>query len=406
MKLISITFRLLYCFSLIVISFLLFTKYSNAADNHLIINEICPFSIPDCEEGEWIELSNQALTDVNLAGYTISDANIEKKFGTVDYDPDVLDNFSVPAQGFLLLKKINKDFSFTINDDSEKIVLRYEGDIVDQFSYGTIDSIKQEYSSPVKGKSYSYFETGWKLSTPTPGETNIVPDDIVDNQNIEPMSIEEARSLENGEEVTIEGTVTALPGVLSSQYFYIQDGTGGIQIYCYGKIFPNMAVGDSISVTGELSETSNERRVKISGADKIIILNHTEPLTPMEITTSEIGEESEGEFVKTAGIVTETSGDTFYISDGIKEIKVIIRSTTGIDKPKMKKGDQVEVMGIVSQYKDEYRILPIDQDDVKIVASESTLPKAGSEIGIYLIISLSSCFLWNIYHRAKKKLST
>jgi len=409
-----------YCFIVFLAAIFFGSKSVSAAENNsVVLSEVYPSpNLNHCSldwcKNEWIELANISDEEITLAGYTIEDQNMhDKEAASPDkYKPDDLSSHKIPAHSLLLLEKTEEkdDFSFTINNKDEKIFLRKDGQIIDFVDCGNL-----------KGQSYAFFGTdGWKWTmTPTPEEENVLMEETVDEDLIKeqivdedeakvedsPVTVENARNLEDGEEITITGTVTTLPGVLSSQYFYIQDETGGIQVYCYGKTFPTLNLGDVVFIAGELSQINNERRVKIKSVDNIIILNHTDPIVPTETAISSIDEEDEGTYVKTAGIVTETSGNTFYISDGNSEIKVVINKTTGINKPKMKKGDQVEVTGIVSQYKDEYRILPIDQDDVKIVASEDYLPRAGGGELIYPAIGLFITILWNIFLKTKKKLS-
>ena len=403
MKIISTTFKLLYCLIVLIAAFLLFAKSTYAADEHLLINEVYPSPVDASEQDiltkEWIELYNPTDSDINLSKYSLHD-----KANHVFSD---LTNKTIASGEYLTVIDEN-----ILNNTGDSVFLFDDSLIIDQVVYGDTTANPLNAKIPPVGKSITRIDgkpdtdvdnADFVISDPTPGSEYSF---VETEPGGETLNIEDARESENGKEVTVIGTVTVLPGTLSSQYFYIQDGTGGIQIYCYGKNFPNMAIGDSVSLTGILSETSNERRIKITGADKIVILNHTEPFPPTDIAISDIGEKNEGTFIKTAGTVTKTSGDTFYISDGTKEIEVSIRKTTGIDKPKMKKGDQVEVIGIVSQYKNEYRILPIDQDDVKIVASENQLPRAGNDEFIFIFISLISTILWNMYLRAKRKLAT
>lgn len=361
----------------------------------IIISEIYPH--PQTGEVEFVELKNISSGNLNLNGWKICD-----KLGSVQCNVfEVMDDIEP-----------NQYLAFNLSPTpigQHRIYLNDDGDIVELYDNNNLlifstepNYCNESLKNALLGQSYNYDVNSWYWAEPTPNaENNLKPVEII--QQEVPLNIEEAREKTSGEEVVVTGTVTTLPGVLSSQYFYIQDETGGIQVYCYGKIFPSLILGDSVSVTGELSEVSNERRLKIDGIDNIVILNHTDPIVPKEIAISDIGEKNEGTYVKTAGIVTETSGDTFFISDGVTEIKVMIRKSTGIEKPKMKKGDQVEITGIVSQYKNEYRILPIDQDDVKIVASDKQLPRAGNEEFIYFFISLLSTVLWNIYLETKRK---
>lgn len=409
----------IYCS--IVFGMLLFfgSKTALASNDHLAINEVYP--CPKTGETEWIELYNPTDSTINLQDYLLA-----SKHGSLPEEVFNLPDINFPSKSFFVLAtdeekffntyKFNSSFKLdniilANSDDYIALRLKSDGSNTDAVAwgenYGNIISYSKTIASghsierePLGSDTDDCSKDFVDRELPTPGAEY---SNIIDEVKDETIKIKEARDLENGEDVTIIGAVTSLPGVLSSQYFYIQDGTSGIQIYCYYKAFPALVLGESISVTGELSETNNERRVKISSADSIIILNHIEPVVPAEIAISEINEKNEGTYIKTMGIVIQTSGDTFYISDGQTEIKVVINKSTGIEKPKMKKGDQVEVTGIISQYKEEYRILPIDQNDVKIIASEGQLPRAGSTELFYFIISLFLSILWNIYLEAKRK---
>lgn len=184
------------------------------------------------------------------------------------------------------------------------------------------------------------------------------------------ITIKEARNLENDREVLIEGIVTVLPNILSSSYFYLQDETSGIQIYFSKKDFPNLEKGQKIQLKGNLSEAYQEKRIKIYEKEDIKILGKENLPEPIFLKTGEIKEEYEGKFVKTKGTITKTSGNIFYLDDGTGNIKIYLKKETKIQKPKMKKGDLGEVSGILSQYKDTYRILPFLDGDIKVIKAK------------------------------------
>lgn len=354
----------------------------------VIISEIVP-APADGAENEYIELYNDGDKIVDLGGWILDD----DEGGSSGYI--IPKGVLIPPYSYLAFRK-----------STTGVYLNDSGDKAQLFSLDDIKRSEVEYSGSKKGESYSKFSDGWKWSLSlTPGAENILTLEIedIEHENFgTDETIKSARETANGEMVTVSGTVTVLPGVLSSQYFYISDDTSGIQIYCYKKDFPNFKIGDVILITGEIAEYYNEKRIKIASASDIVILSSRDPPQPITVKIDDINEGLEGRLVTVEGVVVRTSGDTFYIH-GSGIIKVVIRGTTNIDKPKMRKGDKVRITGILSQYKDSYRILPLDQDDV-ILLSSGTLPRAGSEIVYYLLSSiLISCVWMSLLLKIKKR---
>jgi hypothetical protein len=97
--------------------------------------------------------------------------------------------------------------------------------------------------------------------------------------------------------------------------------------------------------------------------------------TPIEISTGDF-QNYQNKLIKVTGEVVDTSGDTFYLDDGTGEVKIYIQSKTGIDKPTMHTGDIFEVIGIVDLYgTNNWRILPQNQDDIKLITPASRVVK-------------------------------
>lgn len=363
----------------------------------IIINEILPQ--PATVSGdEFIELYNSGDTDVDLSNWRLDDASAGSEYeipaGTI-----------IGAKRYLVFCKDSTrpycDFTNTkiaLNDTSSDhaILLDPNGDLKYQVP---------DYTKARRGQSFSKFDNNWQWTiTLTPGSYNIFSEEIdlaVNDIQIIDTDIVTARTLLDETVVAVIGTVSVVPGKLSSQYFYIQDLVSGIQIYNYNKEFPVLSPGDEIKVCGELATSSNERRIKITAASDITILNTHPPPEAQKKTINSLGESLEGRYIVVTGTVTKTSGNTFYIH-GSGEIQVAIREGTDINKPKMHVGDLVQIAGILSQYKDSYRILPTRQDDVKIVKSAS-LAKSGADLSLPLVISVVIILLWNIFQKVKKK---
>jgi len=356
--------------------------------DQIIINEIVPHPATSSSD-EFIELYNFGISDVDLSGWQIDDI---AGGGSSPY--------TIPTGTIILVGKY-----LTFYNSIDHISLNDSGDSARLIDPNGDEKSATSYLSSDRGQSYSKFDSGWQWTTkPTPLAKNLLIVEVAaqdpDVQIIE-TDISSARNLPDEETVQVTGIISVTPGKLSSQYFYIQDDNSGIQIYNYNKDFPNLTQGDQIQVIGELGTTNNEKRIKISLASDIIILSTHPPPEAKKTTISEIGENLEGKYISVIGTVTKTSGNTFFIH-GSGEIQVSIREGTDIEKPRMKVGDKVQIAGILSQYKDNYRILPITQNDVKIISS-AKLAKSGPTPILALITSFIITWIISVLQQRKRK---
>lgn len=205
------------------------------------------------------------------------------------------------------------------------------------------------------------------------GDESLQNENETEQTSSELFLIADVKEMEDGESVMIEGVVISSFEELGSHTLYIEDESGGIKVVVKGEWGNELKRGKLIRLVGILKESFNERYLKVDQKGDITVLGEGDLPDPLELSTGMIGEDYEGQLVYINGEVVATSGNTFFIDDGSGEIKVYIKSTTGIDKPKMKTGYFAAIIGIVSQYKDEFRILPRFQDDVLV----STVPITG-----------------------------
>lgn len=386
-----------------------------ADDQHIVISEV--YYDVDSSHGstepdyEWVEIYNASGSSINLENWNIGDNKTTRTI-TSDYllfDPgeyllisktnDTWTFWGIdpnsPPKGVQIIALANPIGNGLSNSGDELTLSDNASKPIDQMSYGTDTTFFNLAIKNTPGQSIARINpdididssADWdSKATPTPGSGykpaeidndtigNITLEDQTVNE-IQLISIADARGKSDGEEVRVEGTVTVEPGKLSSQYFYIQDSTGGIQIYCYKKNFPTIEPGDRVSVTGELGSYNQDRRIKISDASDIVILGHESDIAPASVTIDEINDNLVGQVVAFEGTVTATSGSTFYLH-GSGEIKVVIHESTNIDKPRMRRGDLVAIVGIVVKNKDTLEVLPFYQEGVKILTS-GVLPGAG-----------------------------
>lgn len=196
-------------------------------------------------------------------------------------------------------------------------------------------------------------------------------------------SIDSSAGLESqiGKKAEARGVVIVEPGILGKQIFYID----GLQIYCYSVDFPELKIGDKISVKGEFSQSRGEIRLKIKTKDDIKILQRGLSVRPRLIEIKEISQADVGYLLKVKGKIIEKTWPRIFIDDG-NEITVYFKSGIEIEKEAIKEGSMVEITGILSKSNDELRLLLRDNDDVKIV-SDATDDKSVAENKIQSQIS-------------------
>jgi DNA/RNA endonuclease YhcR with UshA esterase domain len=349
------------------------------------INEILPDPIGTDSENEFIELKLEDIADLNMDGWQLC-----AKSGCFNFAKDDI----VLADSY---KTIYATVSHLVlnNDGSEVGLFDPNGDLVSSMTY----------DKAPEGKSYSLVGKDWLWLEPSPNKIN--QEVAQKNDPIPTISIPdttkdiiESRSETNETTVTVTGIVTAGANTLSEKYFYLQDDQSAIQVYSFYGFKKEVVRGEKIKVTGILSSNQGERRIKISSENDIQLLGQSEPIIPELIKIQNIGEKQEGRYVKITGKIKSKNGNTVIISDNTGEIRVVIK--VEIPNIKLKKNQIVEISGIVSQYKNNYRILPFEAKDVKIVYSPE-LPKAGPEVAIYLIISALIFTLWNILLKIVRK---
>lgn len=349
--------------------------------DHIELSEVLPDPEGSDVTDEWIELHNTGSTAVDLYGWQVADPS---KVYTISESTELSSN------GYLVLSVI--DTGISLNNSGDTITL-YDpaGDVMDEISYTDSET----------GYSYARVSGSWNwTSSLTPGESNIITasaesettsrsaastvsttqeDTASEAENARVISIAAAKQLSKGDSVIIQGTVNVQPGILGTQFFYVQDETSGIQIYSSQKEFPEIAVGDTVQVSGKLSEANGEVKINITDAADIVVNGHIEELIAIEVT--DYTESQLGMLVQIAGEVTEKSGSTIVFDTGWN---VYIKRSTGLSTTTFTEGEHIGVVGVLTASDDGIRILPRGEVDVTKITSEvaerNTETKANSFI--------------------------
>ncbi len=202
---------------------------------------------------------------------------------------------------------------------------------------------------------------------------------IKNNQTID--SLNALNGFKSNSTVKARGVVTALPGILGAQYFYIRDSAclpeealcPGVQVYSQKKLFPHLSLGDQVEVSGAVSQISGINRIKTKIAEDIIILNKGLATNPEIVSFSELSDNDLGSLIKIAGTIVEASGANIFIDDGQSEMKVVLPKNINPKELSLSEGDKLEVTGILSKTTAGLRLQPREKSDLKITSPGQVL---------------------------------
>ncbi len=184
------------------------------------------------------------------------------------------------------------------------------------------------------------------------------------------QTIAQARNLGVGNTVTVKGIVTADSTLYPSNgvTVYFQDNTAGLSAYNPGTLLDNVRQGDSIEITGELSQFN--QLLQISPVNSVNILSTNNPLpAPISVTlTNGWVQQYESMLVQVNGVTVNGSGSfsgntNYNITDGsnTREIRINIRTPlVGTPIP----GSLVNITGIMSRFIGTYQLLPRYTSDI------------------------------------------
>lgn len=177
------------------------------------------------------------------------------------------------------------------------------------------------------------------------------------------LDIDNARSKDEGEEVTVEGYITCTDG----GKVFIQDESAGINLYNQADE-TSFREGDFVRVTGSI--TAYKGLEEIENYTVTVVESKYRIPAPEVITTFPADwEEYESELilVKSATIDTlDTSGTTIISDDSGNTIGIYkIPIQDGV-----KEGDKVDILGVIDCYSNTYQLLVRKAEDVTLSVSE------------------------------------
>jgi RecJ-like exonuclease len=176
--------------------------------------------------------------------------------------------------------------------------------------------------------------------------------------------------------VKIQGIVINLPNNFSSQYFYIMDGSCGIQIYSYNKLFPDLSIGDEIEVIGKTS--SSGRRLKIYDIADIKIISKQNSINIDNLKNNL--DTYYGRLIYFEGTIIEKKGLNIIIENNGQKYNIYLKSKTNIKSSSYKVGNYIKIIGIVELLNGVYKIVPRYESDITNYSSQKVKLASASTI--------------------------
>jgi|GEM_PF-1422480 len=200
--------------------------------------------------------------------------------------------------------------------------------------------------------------------------------------------------------IRLQGVITAEPGIFSSTNteVYIEDATGGINLYKSGQTGIAGDRGDLVEVVGAISQYNGLAEIDMaSDGASFTNLGPSTPATPSLITLADVGEAYEGMLVTVenltlvSGSIPASGSGNLEVSDASSRASGTIRIDGDTDIPGANDpSGTFAVTGILSQYDTSspydtgYQILPRERTDFDPPLTGGTPPPASLIINEFL----------------------
>ncbi|MCX6778633.1 MAG: lamin tail domain-containing protein, partial [Candidatus Magasanikbacteria bacterium] len=268
--------------------------------------------------------------------------------------------------------------TFDPDDDNLRFIWNLDGNLLEGenvvFSFNALGkkkitlTVDDNHGHVVVKKTTMLVEGEDAEKTPTVAVLKVNKTKSKVRQNV---FLNEVKNLAIGDLVKTTGTIVVLPGLFSTQMFFIVDplSGAGLPVYMYKKDWPPLAMGDKVEVQGELGSYSGGLRLKLKTKADIDILSiqETNPLELIPTEMAEIDDEKLFSLVKVEGEVVEVGSGFLFLADETGEIQVQLKSRTGLKGKVAQLGDVVSAVGVVGTSKNEKVIWPRGVEDIKIL---------------------------------------
>ncbi len=160
----------------------------------------------------------------------------------------------------------------------------------------------------------------------------------------------------------VRGHVTAPYGVYSATNtdYYVQDATGGINVFKFGAHTVHPALGDDITVSGAIDQFDGKLELSdVGSCDTVLVTINGpgSPPAPKVINTCELGEDDEGLLIRMNHMQLEPAGDLNFVGNknydvvncGADSTNMFIDADTNVPGNAIT-STFIDVVGIASQF--------------------------------------------------------
>lgn len=188
------------------------------------------------------------------------------------------------------------------------------------------------------------------------------------------IDISAARLQDTGSIVTIQGVATN--GSELGNIRYIQDPTGGLPAFqnpTVGDFVTKVKRGDIVKVTGKLKEFNKLLEIDPISSYTIISSGAVLP-TPKTLTPFQMTEPYEGQLIQFENCTLSNAGElfkgntTYTITQGTQTCALFVRTGHPLVGKTIPSAN-LRIIGIASQFKDVYQLLPRDENDINVLSS-------------------------------------
>ncbi len=214
----------------------------------------------------------------------------------------------------------------------------------------------------------------FRIVAKTSKEETYINGSVEISKDIAKEAISGIRKIQGNTDVSpYSDSIVTIAGRVNSNFdnsFYIQQGDDLNSGICVFGTLKTGQIGDSIVVTGKITEYNN--LTEMTDVSYYYNFENNKPVTPVEISVSQIREEYEGMLVKInnvtftqGGVVVPDENSSYNFSDGTGTAIVFSRYGSRLVGKKLPKS-VTSVTGIVSQFQNTYQILVRDYKDFDV----------------------------------------